>query len=224
MRKLGKEISKGNGRSFLEQTTDNSYEEKTMRGIVIGLLKTESYEEFLMYCDDFVQRIDSWAVCDGFCANLKQTKKYKSEFFPHVCEYTKSDNPWIIRAGLVLMLDYYLEDEYIDTVLECCDNAKNPHYYVSMARAWLVATIRLGSPHRCHVPVLGFRPHGHDVALFKRYMVAIAEISFAGILELNFYQIAFFSVSGNIGQPVVGVQLFVLPAATFAAETSASVM
>ena len=28
MRKLGKEISKGNGRSFLEQTTDNSYEEK----------------------------------------------------------------------------------------------------------------------------------------------------------------------------------------------------
>lgn len=140
MRKLGKEISKGNGRSFLEQTTDNSYEEKTMRGIVIGLLKTESYEEFLMYSDDFVQRIDSWAVCDGFCANLKETKKYKSEFFPHVCEYTKSDNPWIIRAGLVLMLDYYLEDEYIDTVLECCDNAKNPHYYVSMARAWLVAT------------------------------------------------------------------------------------
>lgn len=113
---------------------------KTMRGIVIGLLKTESYEEFLTYSDDFVQRIDSWAVCDGFCANLKQTKKYKSEFFPHVCEYTKSDNPWIIRAGLVLMLDYYLEDEYIDTVLECCDNAKNPHYYVSMARAWLVAT------------------------------------------------------------------------------------
>lgn len=81
MRKLGKEISKGNGRSFLEQTTDNSYEEKTMRGIVIGLLKTESYEEFLMYSDDFVQRIDSWAVCDGFCANLKETKKYKSEFF-----------------------------------------------------------------------------------------------------------------------------------------------
>ena len=31
MRKLGKEISKGNGRSFLEQTTDNSYEEKTIR-------------------------------------------------------------------------------------------------------------------------------------------------------------------------------------------------
>ena len=38
------------------------------------------------------------------------------------------------------MLDYYLEDEYIDTVLEFCDNANNPHYYVSMARAWLVAT------------------------------------------------------------------------------------
>ena len=43
------------------------------------MLKTESYEEFLMYSDDFVQRIDSWAVCDAFCANLKQTKKYKSE-------------------------------------------------------------------------------------------------------------------------------------------------
>lgn len=46
MRKLGKEISKGNGRSFLEQTTDNSYEEKTIRGIVIGLLKPKAMKNF----------------------------------------------------------------------------------------------------------------------------------------------------------------------------------
>ena len=75
MKKLGKEISKGNGRSFLEQTTDNSYEEKTMRGIVIGLLKTESYEEFLMYCDDFVQRIEQLGGLRRLLCKFKADEK-----------------------------------------------------------------------------------------------------------------------------------------------------
>lgn len=140
MRKLGKEIGKGNARSFLQHAKDDFYEEKIIRAVVIGQLKTESYDEFVTLCDDFVGSIDSWAVCDGFCSSLKRTKKYKEQFFNRVCEYTENDNPWIIRAGLVLMLDYYLDDEHIDKVLECCDNAQNPHYYVSMARAWLVAT------------------------------------------------------------------------------------
>ena len=38
------------------------------------------------------------------------------------------------------MLDYYLEDEYIDDVLKRCDSVKSTYYYVSMAKAWLVST------------------------------------------------------------------------------------
>lgn len=139
MREIGKKIAKGNARSFLDVVKNNFYEEKIMRAVVIGQLKTESYDEFLSLCDGFVGCIDSWAVCDCFCSSLKRTKRYKKQFFEHVCEYTQSDNPWIVRAGLVLMLDYYLDEEHIDAVLMYCDNAQNDHYCVSMARAWLVA-------------------------------------------------------------------------------------
>ena len=40
----------------------------------------------------------------------------------------------------MIMLDYYLEEDYIDAVLKRCDDVKNTEYYVSMAQAWLVAT------------------------------------------------------------------------------------
>lgn len=38
------------------------------------------------------------------------------------------------------MLSYYLEDEYIDRVLERCGRIKSDEYYVNMGNAWLIAT------------------------------------------------------------------------------------
>ena len=139
MRKLGKEISKGNGRSFLEQTTDNSYEEKTMRGIVIGLLKTESYEEFLMYSDDFVQRIDSWAVCDGFCAALKPKQTEYPYLYDWCCTLLQTKGEYTRRTAIVLLMDYLLRDEYIDRVLAQLQTVPCDCYYVCMAVAWCLS-------------------------------------------------------------------------------------
>ena len=66
--------------------------------------------------------------------------------------------------------------------------------------------------------------YGHYITFFQRNFVAVAEIALTGILELNFHHVRFFGIARNIGKPVVGVQLFVLPAAAFAAEITASVM
>lgn len=38
------------------------------------------------------------------------------------------------------MLNYYLDDKYIDKIFERCDKIKNDYYYVNMAQAWLIAT------------------------------------------------------------------------------------
>ena len=68
-----------------------------------------------------------------------KAKKYKSEFFSYIQTYLDSKDDWKIRIALVVMLDYYLEDEYIDEVLKRCDSVESTYYYVSMAKAWLVA-------------------------------------------------------------------------------------
>ena len=90
--------------------------------------------------DNFSTEVDNWAICDCFCAGLKEVKKYKDRFFGYIQKYLDSKNDWKIRIALVVMLDYYLEDEYIDDVLKRCDSVKSTYYYVSMAKAWLVAT------------------------------------------------------------------------------------
>ena len=38
--------------------------------------------------------------------------------------------------------------------------------------------------------------YGYDVAFLQRYLVAVAEISLAGILELNLYQLALIGIAG----------------------------
>lgn len=140
LRKIGKEISRGNARSFLNISRDGFYEEKMVGGIVTGLVKTNSFSEFSKLVNAFVSRVDNWAICDCFCSGLKEIKKYKCEFFGYIKKYLDSQNDWEIRAALVVMLNYYLDDEYIDRVLERCDSVKSRFYYVTMARAWLVAT------------------------------------------------------------------------------------
>lgn len=139
LREIGKEIAKGNIRSYLDIASSNLYEEKMLRGIVTGLLKTRSFEEFTRYCDAYVKIIDNWALCDCFCSGLKQVKKYKAEFFEYLQKYLGSDNFWAVRVALVIMLNYYLEDEYIDKVFERCNNVNSDEYYVKMAQAWLVS-------------------------------------------------------------------------------------
>ena len=140
LREIGKGISKGNARSFLAVSKPELYEERMVRGIVTGLIKTNDFADFTALVDNFADEVDNWAICDCFCAGLKEVKKYKGEFFGHIQKYLDSKDDWKIRIALVVMLDYYLEDEYIDEVLKRCDSVKSTYYYVSMAKAWLVAT------------------------------------------------------------------------------------
>lgn len=140
LRAIGKEISKGNINSFIKVSSNKYYEERMLNGIVIGLVKTESFDEFISLCDLAVKDINNWALCDCFCGGLKQVKKYKKEFFEYINDYLESNDVWKIRVALIVMLNYYLDEEYIDRVFERCDSIKSDYYYVNMAQAWLIAT------------------------------------------------------------------------------------
>lgn len=140
LREISQEISKGDSRGFVEAASDEYYELRMLKAYVIGRIKPVDFEDFTSLCNDFVGSINNWAVCDGFCASLKQVNKYKPEFFEYINKFLKSNNEWELRFALVIMLDYYLDDVYIDAVLKRCDEVKSKAYYVSVARAWLLAT------------------------------------------------------------------------------------
>ncbi len=145
LRKIAKDIYKGNWREFLSFNGNKYYEETLIFGFVIGNIKV--YDKvFLEYVSKYVNYIDNWASCDLFCSSLKLIKKNEDKFYGVIKEYIKSSNPWARRFGFVILLDYYVDKKYLDDIFEVCNRYQMDHYYVKMAIAWLVSICYIKYP------------------------------------------------------------------------------
>lgn len=138
LKKLAKNIAKQNYKEFLENASDEYYEELLLQGLVIGYAKN-SIDEIFEYLEKFVPKINSWAVCDVTCSNLKITQKHMKEMWKFLDRYINSNKEYEIRFAIVMYLDYFLTDDYIDEILKKMDKIQNEGYYVQMAIAWLIS-------------------------------------------------------------------------------------
>ena len=138
LRKMALEISKTNHQDYFNENDDEFFELTMIEGLLIGYLKI-NFDEKLSLIKKFIPKINSWAVCDTTCSNLKITKKHMQEMWEFLEQYIKSNKEYEIRFALVMYLNYYLNDEYIDEILQKIDKIDNKEYYVQMAIAWLVS-------------------------------------------------------------------------------------
>lgn len=139
LRNYAKELAgKVKTEDLLKQIDDEYYEEIMIKGMIIGLEK-EKFEVLKKHIQDFIPKIDNWAVCDVFCAGLKITKKYKKEMWEFIQKYLKSDKEFEIRFGIVMILDYYIDEEYLKRDFEIFRAVKCEKYYVQMAVAWAIS-------------------------------------------------------------------------------------
>jgi 3-methyladenine DNA glycosylase AlkD len=138
MKELAKEIAKGDYKGFLACSKDVFYEETMLCGLVIGNIKT-SYDEVEGYIRGFVPRINNWAVCDSFCSALKIANKNKLEVWTLLQEYIGSVREFELRFVIVMLMDYFIDDESIDNVLAIYDRIEHDGYYVKMAVAWALS-------------------------------------------------------------------------------------
>lgn len=138
LRGYAKEIIKEDWREYLKSAKNDYYEEIMLQGMVIGLAKAD-INEISKYIEQFVPKINNWAVCDVFCAGLKITKKNTEYMWEFIQKYIKSENEFEIRFAIIMMLDFYITEEYIDRVIKIIDNIKHEGYYVKMAIAWIIS-------------------------------------------------------------------------------------
>ncbi|MDF2668649.1 MAG: alkylation repair protein [Paenibacillus sp.] len=138
LRKIARNIARGDWRTYLEQAESEHFEEIMLQGMVIGYVKTD-IEDMLRLVADFVPKIDNWSVCDSFCNGLKFTLTNRERVWEFLQPYLVSEHEYDIRFGVVMLLDYYMEEAYMDRVLQLLDNAKHEGYYVKMAVAWAVS-------------------------------------------------------------------------------------
>ncbi len=132
LNKLVKELYKTDWKPFLNQPC--IYMEETMlQGMLIA--KTGDFE----LVKQFVPKINNWSVCDKFCNSLKCVKDNKQQVWKFIQPYLKSKKEYNNRFALVIMLEYFIEEDYLAKIFEILNTFNSKKYYAQMAVAWLVS-------------------------------------------------------------------------------------
>lgn len=121
-----------NGQIEVNEIPTKYYEEIMLKGMLIGLRKELNLEQI----ENFIPLINNWAVCDTFCAGLKQIKKNKEVMWNFLQKYINSNKEFEVRFAVVILLDFYIDEEYIDNVLNLLEEINHEGYYAKMAVAW----------------------------------------------------------------------------------------
>lgn len=125
--------------SLINSIGDEYYEEVLLRGMIIGLQKKPEKEILFRQISEFVPLIRNWGICDTFCAGLKELKKYPDDTYTFLLHYLESDKEYDIRFGVVMLLSYYINEEYLQRLFMQAEKICHDGYYVKMAVAWMLS-------------------------------------------------------------------------------------
>ncbi len=143
IRKIAKDVCKNyDVKEFLESYAMTYFEEFMIYGIILASAKIKETER-MKYIINFVGKIQDWSVCDSMCASFK-IKKYKSEYYSFLMKLMDNrkqyeNEEFVIRFVVVMLMDHFLDDEYLDNVLKFVNEIREDYYYTNMAMAWLIS-------------------------------------------------------------------------------------
>ena len=135
MREIAKKAAKEDYQTFFAEADVSVYEELMIRGMIPGYAKLtikqrkQELERFVPY----INNQDEW---------LAFLKKYLS-----------SEKEYELRFAIVCLLDFFINDTYIDEVLELLAAIQHDAYYVKMADAWALSICYIKFPQKTE-PIL----------------------------------------------------------------------
>ena len=138
LRKIAKKIVQLDYEYYLAMNNHLYFEEVMLQGMIIGEIKLP-WTERSRYVKQFISKINNWSVCDSFCCGLKFEVSEKELVWQFLQPYFASDKPYDIRFAVVMLLFYFVDDEYAQKAFTLFDQIKNDDYYVKMAVAWAIS-------------------------------------------------------------------------------------
>lgn len=145
IRKLANEVAKENPQLYLSIIKDQYFEEKMLRGMVIGYTNFE-FKDQLSYIKKFIPEIDNWSICDSFCSGLKSTKKNLEVMWDFIQPFAASDEEYKARFAAVMLLNYFVNENYIHQTISLLDTIQNGKFYTQMAVAWAISICYIKFP------------------------------------------------------------------------------
>ena len=134
LRNIAKEIKDNDYiDDFLNELPHKYQDENILHGIILSL-KYKDIDLLLEKLDKFLIYVDIWAITDVFSPKI--FKKYPDKVYKHIKIWINSKDEYVIRFGVVTLLQFYLDDNFRLEELEIVKNIDSNYFYVKMAIAW----------------------------------------------------------------------------------------
>lgn len=148
LRKIAKDIVNENPKYFLDNNPMSCFELVSLHGMVIGYMK-EDIAIVLKYLETFIPMINDWSVNDTLCQTFKIAKKHQEKVWDFLSNYFNSNSEFELRVVVVMMLCHFINDKYVNLVIDFIDQTKNNGYYYKMGCAWCLQVIMVKYPQIC---------------------------------------------------------------------------
>ena len=126
---------------FLNELPHRYYDENVLHSVLLCEIKNVGV--CLDEMERFAPYIDNWAVCDTI--RPKCLKKHQPEQLDRIRKWITSDEPYLVRLALGMLMANFLDDGFEPQQLElaaaiCESSPCREEYYVRMMNAWYFAT------------------------------------------------------------------------------------
>ncbi|MBQ9834168.1 MAG: DNA alkylation repair protein [Bacilli bacterium] len=134
LKKIAKEILKGNYLSFLEITKFTYHENTIIYAYIINEIK--DYNMQMKYLESYSKIVDNWASCDVLKFKIK---KCEDKYLDLAKSYLKRKLCFQRRIGIIILFSLLDKDNYLDEIFKLLNSLyEEKEYYVNMAAAWLL--------------------------------------------------------------------------------------
>lgn len=130
-----KELPTPELQTFLQNLPHKYHEENSLHIALINKIK--SYDECLAELTRFLPFINNWAISDAL--NPPALKRNRQQLLPKLQEWMQDTAPFTKRVGLLLLMKYFLDDDFDPAYLELPAKIRSDEYYVNMMIAWFFA-------------------------------------------------------------------------------------
>lgn len=144
LRNIAKKMTE-NYEESLKFTEFKYFEEVLLYGLTICYIKGDA-DIKLKYLDEYLKYADNWAHIDSVTMTLKFRQGEKEKVKAKAEEYIVSQQEFVARAGVILIMKHFLGDKEIEDSLKMLEKADSSKYYVSMAVAWCLCDAVIKAP------------------------------------------------------------------------------
>lgn len=137
LRKMAKQMAKREEiGAFLEALPHTYFDENQLHAFIIA--ERKDFAQCMEELTRFLPFVDNWATCDQLSPKI--FKKYRQELLPYIKEWMTSDQTYVVRFAVGMLMEHFLDADFDLAYPEMVSKIRSEEYYINMMVAWYFAT------------------------------------------------------------------------------------